>query len=310
MLRLLLLTVDPQTLSSMPPEWKSDVQVDLTPVEGVVYDNVFVYERVDSPVTVKVKGKTVFIPGEPQTIKGFGTPFINQFDFLMSFRKDLNHPRYYPGQIPCLTLWRVGLDETLERDNKPRTIRSVEEILSTPISKSRFMSMIVSNKPGTPLQRARLKLAKTLSENCPGLVDIYGRGIRDIKDKAEALDPYLFSIAIENSYIPNYITEKLTDCFVTGTVPLYSGCPNADIYYNGFIKIDPWDVQGTIGRIIEISKDPVKYYNEYSSALVCARHDLIYKHSVLPRIIDFAKKDHIVNIREISLIPDEVGYYW
>ncbi len=178
--KILLLTCDPQMLDMIPSEWNDELEIDLKPISGKLYDACFVYERVDGQVEFRVReGHTIFIPGEPQTIKGFGTPFLSQFDILMSFRNDLSHGGCMPGLIPCLTPWRVGLDESLEKEGKPRHIRTADEIKSSSIQKSKFMSMIVSNKPGTPLQRARLKLAKTLSEQCPGLVDIYGRGIRD-----------------------------------------------------------------------------------------------------------------------------------
>jgi hypothetical protein len=305
-------TCDPQSLDAIPSEWKDSLLIDLEPVEGREYDAAFVYERLDHPVTFKVReGNVVFIPGEPQSIKGFGTPFLRQFDKVMSFRHDLNHPNYIKGLVPCLTLWRVGLDESLEKEGKPRHIRSAAEIMSSSIQKSKFMSMIVSNKPGTPLQRARMKLAKTLSEHYPGLVDIYGRGIRDIKDKAEALDPYLFSIAVENSYIPNYITEKLTDCFVTATVPLYSGCPNVDNYYaSGIISIDPWDIEGTIKLIIEISQNPMEVYQKHINAVICQRHNLIYKHSIIARIYDYVSKSGMRQVVDKHLESDQVGYFW
>lgn len=311
---ILLLTVDPQMLDMAPPEWKDELDIDLEPIEGKLYDVCFVYERVDKNVEFKVReGHCVFVPGEPQTIKGFGTPFLRQFDTLMSFRKDLNHPNAMKGLVPCLTPWRVGLDETLEREGKPRHIRTINEMISRPIAKSKFMSMVVSNKPGTPLQRARLKLAKVLSENYPGLVDIYGRGINEIKDKADALDPYLFSIAVENSYIPNYITEKLTDCFVCGTVPLYSGCPNVENYYpGGFIQIDPWDIADTLKLIVELSKDPVGNYNKYLTSLYGSRQSLIYKHNIIARIRDYCRREVYgdPSYKKVTLIPDEVNYYW
>jgi hypothetical protein len=43
---------------------------------------------------------------------------------------------------------------------------------------------------------------------------------------------YNFHIAVENSSLPNYMTEKLHDCFMTKTVPIYFGCPNVSDYYN------------------------------------------------------------------------------
>lgn len=308
--KILLLTCDSQNLDQIPEEWKDELDVDLIPKQDKQYDACFVYEKVDQPIGFKVReGQTYFIPGEPPTIKGFGTPFLKQFDTLVSFRNDLPG-KSIKGLVPCLTPWRVGLDEALEREGAVRHIRTPEEMKSKPIQKTKFMSMIVSNKPGTPLQRARLKLAKTLHEKYPGLVDIYGRGINDIKDKADALDPYLFSIAIENSYIPNYMTEKLTDCFVTMTVPLYSGCPNAANYYNGFIEIDPWDINSTIKLILELREDAENVYKSYLNILKHSLNDLVYKHSIIAWIKHLTEKSSSGEFIEKTLTSDEVGYYW
>ena len=41
--------------------------------------------------------------------------------------------------------------------------------------------------------------------------------------KVMGLAQYAFSIAIENTIYKDYFTEKLIDCFRTGTVPLYWG---------------------------------------------------------------------------------------
>ena len=51
---------------------------------------------------------------------------------------------------------------------------------------------------------------------------------------------YKFHIAVENSSLPNYMTEKLHDCFLTKTVPIYYGCPNISDYYDmdGILKFE------------------------------------------------------------------------
>jgi hypothetical protein len=49
----------------------------------------------------------------------------------------------------------------------------------------------------------------------------------------DALLDYRFSIAIENlSCDDNYFTEKLTDCFLTGTIPIYHGCLNIGEFFD------------------------------------------------------------------------------
>ena len=49
-----------------------------------------------------------------------------------------------------------------------------------------------------------------------------------------------FSIVIENSVYPKYYTEKITDCFATGTVPIYYGDTSIgeDFDLNGIIFIE------------------------------------------------------------------------
>jgi hypothetical protein len=41
-----------------------------------------------------------------------------------------------------------------------------------------------------------------------------------------------FSIIIENEKCENWITEKLIDCFVTKTIPIYWGCTNLEEYFD------------------------------------------------------------------------------
>jgi hypothetical protein len=43
----------------------------------------------------------------------------------------------------------------------------------------------------------------------------------------------MFHIAVENSQNKNYFTEKIVDCFLTRTIPIYWGCPNIDEFFHG-----------------------------------------------------------------------------
>jgi hypothetical protein len=58
-----------------------------------------------------------------------------------------------------------------------------------------------------------------------GDVECYGKGIRPIAGKQEAIAPYRFSIAMENATTDDYFSEKLVDCLLMETVPVYYGCP-------------------------------------------------------------------------------------
>ena len=41
-----------------------------------------------------------------------------------------------------------------------------------------------------------------------------------------------FHIAIENCSIKNYFSEKILDCFISRTIPIYCGCINIEEYFN------------------------------------------------------------------------------
>ena len=69
-------------------------------------------------------------------------------------------------------------------------------------------------------------------------VDFYGSGCeKPIEFKIEALKDYMFSIVIENSIESDYFTEKILDCFLSGTIPVYVGSKTTSQYFdeNGII---------------------------------------------------------------------------
>lgn len=95
--------------------------------------------------------------------------------------------------------------------------------------KSKMISAVASTKAFLPGHIKRLEFIQAVKDR----VDWYGRGIREIPSKLDALIDYRFSIAIENlSCDDNYFTEKLTDCFLTGAIPIYHGCLNIGEFFD------------------------------------------------------------------------------
>ena len=50
--------------------------------------------------------------------------------------------------------------------------------------------------------------------------------------KEESFGKYQFSICIENNSRESYFTEKITDCILCKTIPIYYGCSNIGRFYN------------------------------------------------------------------------------
>jgi hypothetical protein len=110
-------------------------------------------------------------------------------------------------------------------------------------SKTRLVSMVASPKRfafGHALRHA-------LAEQFKNSIDLYGGALgskrigKNTWDKAEALNNYMFQIVIENDKYSNYYTEKITDCFATGTIPIYWGSPDIGEIFNsdGIITLTP-----------------------------------------------------------------------
>jgi hypothetical protein len=114
-------------------------------------------------------------------------------------------------------------------------------------TKSKLCSLILSNKIQTSGHRLRHQLALIIEntnidmygsryKQLPHLKtrnfdkDHYGAGISN--QKILGLKDYMFSIVIENCKEDYYFTEKLIDCFLTGTIPIYYGCPSIHNFFN------------------------------------------------------------------------------
>jgi hypothetical protein len=103
-------------------------------------------------------------------------------------------------------------------------------------SKNKLISMISSNKNITKGHKKRLEIVEKYKNN----VDLFGSGFNEIKKKEEGLNNYMFSIVVENGVFDDYFSEKILDCFATGTIPIYLGTKNIDKYFNsdGIIKLN------------------------------------------------------------------------
>ena len=101
-------------------------------------------------------------------------------------------------------------------------------------TKSKLVSMIASNKGYTEGHRRRLRVVQAFADKF-GQDDLYGWGLTHelpLKEKSRGLADYMFSFACENANYPTYFTEKLTDCFACGTIPVYYGTAGVAQYFD------------------------------------------------------------------------------
>lgn len=104
--------------------------------------------------------------------------------------------------------------------------------------KSKVCSLIASQKRSLPGQQLRHTIAAS-GRN----IDLFGHGYQSIEDKSIALDDYAFSVVIENIQTPGYFTEKLIDCMLRKTVPVYWGDTQIDTHFDkkGILELSEID---------------------------------------------------------------------
>jgi hypothetical protein len=145
--------------------------------------------------------------------------------------------------------------------------------------KTKLVSMISSNKAYTSGHRNRLEYVEKFKND----VDLYGRGFVDINCKEDGLVDYMFSINIENAVYDTYFTEKLTDCFATGTIPIFYGSKGVIEYFNedGIIFLDDNFEVSSLTKDLYYSKmDAIKDNFERIKKFPIAE-DYIYKNYLL-----------------------------
>jgi len=151
--------------------------------------------------------------------------------------------------------------------------------------KTKNVSLIASPKKATFGHVIR----HIIAENKKDQIDIFGGaggskrfGFGDTNpwpDKSEAICPYRFSLAIENDSYRTYYTEKVTDCFASGTIPIYWGTPDIGDYFNmdGIISLTPeFDYSILTEELYESKLEAVKDNMERVSRLQNA-DDYLYK---------------------------------
>ena len=135
-----------------------------------------------------------------------------------------------------------------------------EEVLKSPI-RTKFCAAVISNGFWAHFRSRFLNELNRYKK-----VDMGGRyrnniGFR-VKDKIKFFSSYKFSLAMENSNGDGYISEKIVESFISGTIPIYYGDYLLDEYINpkSYILIKgEKDLRAKIEYIKSIDNDDEKY---------------------------------------------------
>ncbi len=209
----------------------------------VVYDNLLKREtnRIE-------RSKTILVTGEPPSIRRYRSAFTSQFGSVRTSHSSIEHPHviraheaqpWHFGMHPCRSHSQILDYDALARMRPP--------------NKTKLLSVISSSKAITEDHRQRLRFVEHLKSAFGDQIDVFGRGILDVPDKADAIWDYRYHIVLENDHSQFYMSEKLPDSFLGWSFPFYSGGPFADnVFPSGsFARIDMYDPIRSIATIRE-----------------------------------------------------------
>lgn len=227
----------------------------------------YVNDIIPDPDFVVIRGKSlkktttfhvapenvILTTSEPYSVLSYPQEYCRQFGLVCSCQEQLKHHNIL--YTPALLSWYAGL-EFKEGRVIPRLDYDGFKSQNN-IPKTKLISVITSNKAFTQGHQDRISFVEKLKAYYGDQLDVFGKGFRDFGDKWEVLAPYKYHIAIENSCSNYYWTEKLSDCYLAETFPIYYGCKNIHDYFpqDSLCNIDIYDVEKSIAAIDRIITD-------------------------------------------------------
>jgi len=133
-------------------------------------------------------------------------------------------------------------------------------------NKTKLASMIFSEKNYSEGHKLRHRLKILIK---PGTIDGYGKLFNNpIKNKEDGLVNYCFNFAIENCRESGYYTEKINDCMLSGTIPIYWGDPDIANIYDSRGIIDIAEIDNLSFSLYESKKEYIFKNYEIAQKIV------------------------------------------
>lgn len=209
---------------------------------SITWDDGFHFEGDDSFLRV-------FHQCEPPEVLDIRQKLIENhsyYDLIMAF--DERVLRECPNAVfltesACSWLGRISGNVTSHFN--PDKFPAVAHYEPFDSEKKKFaVSFLTSSKNSFPGHHLRHQIYDNLANSYENGLEVWKhKSPPRIDDKKPTVEPYMFSIAVENSQHNGYYTEKIVDCFIAKTIPIYWGCPNIGNYFNreGIIEFTGWN---------------------------------------------------------------------
>lgn len=208
--------------------------------------------------------------------------FMRHFDIVMSYERQAD---IWTPYLPRERSWR---------DAKQTAVPDRTEAAAAVL----FQSSGVDRS-------GRERLVAELARHIP--IDSYGNFMRNrriegpdlgVQTKRATISRYRFCLAFENSIAPDYVTEKLFDAFLAGTVPVYLGAPNVaefapdNSYVDATQFTSPADLADYLRHLVETPEAYAAYLDWRNKPLPERLVELVARAEVapFPRLVEMVRE--------------------
>jgi len=228
---------------------------------------------------------TLLVTSEPSTIKTYGSKFLDQFGHVLTTQEPwaINHKNVIYSQCGYRWFYGIGSNHLKNYDEISQTI---------PCDKTKSISTVCSDKKQkNTVHFQRYQFTKKLKEAIPEL-EVYGHGVRELDDKADAIDTYKYHVVIENICNKDHWSEKLADAFLGHSFPFYYGCTNIFDYFpkNSLVQINPYDIEASIEKIRNAVNS--NFYEKYKSEIAQSRKLVLEKYNFFAVVSSIVEKNN------------------
>lgn len=190
-------------------------------------------------------------------------PNFNECDFALSFHRINFNNRHFRLPLYCISEGYMQLQNPIIVNEKDALQRE-------------FCSLVVSNSdtcdPNRFLIVDELKKYKPLAFGGRYHNNVGG----PVHDKIQFCKHYKFNLALENSCVDGYVTEKIVDAMVANTIPIYWGARDISLDFNtdAFININDFStLEDALEYIKKVDQDDDLYMQILNSPKIKENFD-------------------------------------
>lgn len=196
-------------------------------------------------------------------------PDFNVYDYAIAFDDIIFGDRYLRYPL-CITY-----EEQMKKAMLKHTYSD-----DFYLSKEGFCNQVISNSSGDKIRDEIFDALSQYREVASG--GKYRNNMPDgkrVDSKEDFQKKFRFSLAIENSSFPGYVTEKIIDAFAAGTIPIYWGDKDIAKCFNpeSFIDLSSCkDVNEMVEKVKAVDMDEQAYMNMMKAPAI-RENDGMYK---------------------------------